>query len=122
MNEEKIMEYWESQPRRGHVDDQLQVCLYGEAETPECGDSVALDILPNGSVIVAAKHTGKGCVLSQAGASMLTEYLVGKSVEDAARLTYEDMLAMFGGRPLPVRMGCCLLPLRALQNALQNHH
>ena len=115
MNEHKIMEYWESQPRRGEGSD---TAIKGFAETPECGDSVRLFIEVDNYFITDVKYEAKGCVLSQAGASMLSEYLVGKQTGEANQLTPEDMLAMFEGRPLPNRLGCCLLPLRALKNAM----
>lgn len=117
VNEDKVIEYWESQPRRG-VSDPISGYVCGEITTPGCNDTIRLDLRIENRIIKDVLHSGKGCVLSQAGASMLTELLIGKTVEEAAALTYDSMFDLFGGRPVPNRLGCCILPLRVLHSVI----
>jgi len=119
VNEEKIIAAWENQKHRGSIDGLLPIAVYGEAENPSCGDVVKLDILPTDGIIVDARHSGRACVLCEAGAEMLCESLIGKSLAQVARLTPADMLALYEGTPIPVRLGCCLLPLKALKQCFE---
>lgn len=121
MNEERIIEYWESKARRGlpAIPPQYQSA---EITTPGCNDTVRIDIRIENGIIKDALYSGKGCVLSQAGASMLTEALIGNTVVVADALREDFMFELFGGRPVALRMGCCILPLRVLHNAIQNHN
>jgi nitrogen fixation NifU-like protein len=61
---------------------------------------------------------GDGCCISQASASMLTERMDGKTVEDVKDFTADQMLELFGARLTPNRQKCCLLPWRVLQSAI----
>ncbi|RLC89959.1 MAG: Fe-S cluster protein, partial [Chloroflexi bacterium] len=65
-----------------------------------------------------ARFDGRGCVISMASASMLTEEIRGKTVEELKALRDEDMFRMLGITLGPVRAKCGLLPLRVLQRGL----
>lgn len=114
MNEEKIIDAWENQTHRGVLDAQT-IGVVGSGENPSCGDKVRLDFVVENGIIKKALHSEDGCVLSQAGAELLCEHLEGKTVDKAARMTPAEMLDLFEGRPLPVRLGCCLLPWQAMK-------
>jgi nitrogen fixation NifU-like protein len=64
--------------------------------------------------------TGKGCVISQASASMLLEKMQGQSVEEAKKFSAEDMLNLYGARLTPNRQKCCLLSWKVLQSAVHS--
>ncbi|MBS1254132.1 MAG: Zinc-dependent sulfurtransferase SufU [Anaerolineales bacterium] len=97
---------------------------YGEIEDPDvsreeynplCGDRLILELKYDGDHVVEAKFHGEGCAISQASASMLTEFVEGKSVEEVKALTKDDILDMLGIPIGPVRMKCALLSLQAVK-------
>lgn len=107
----RILHHWEDAPFRGSVDG----CTHRAwAENTDCGDELTLDIRAVDGIIEVARFTGKGCVLSQAGASMLCEFLTGRKLDEP--MTVEQMFDLYGGQPIAARWKCCTLPLEALNN------
>jgi nitrogen fixation protein NifU and related proteins len=91
-----------------------------EELNPLCGDKVRMDVQIADGVITDVRFSGKGCAISQASASLLTDELVGMSV-DAAKVYSKDDLLELIGIPLgknPVRLKCALLSLKALKAGL----
>ena len=89
-----------------------------ERDNPVCGDVVRLDIRLSGGRVSEVRFSGRGCVISMASASMLTEEILGKTVEELRALQDEDVFRMLGITLGPVRAKCGLLPLRVLQEGL----
>lgn len=85
---------------------------------PTCGDEVHLQLRIDGSRVAAAWFQGRGCIVSQAGASMLCEQIDGRSVDEVGGLTDEDVVRWIGIPLNPIRRNCGLLAFRALQQAL----
>jgi nitrogen fixation protein NifU and related proteins len=91
-----------------------------EEHNPLCGDKVRLDLLIEGDVIADVRFSGRGCAISQASASLLTDELKGMAVEAAKAYSKEDLLELIG-IPLsknPTRLKCALLSLKALKAGL----
>lgn len=90
-----------------------------EGSNPLCGDRITLmlDLDPAGAVTDVA-FTGRGCAISQASASLLTDTLRGRSTDELRRLGKDDMLELLGIEISPARLKCALLPLDTLQRAL----
>ena len=90
-----------------------------EGANPLCGDRITLmlGINDDGNVADVA-FTGRGCAISQASASMLTDGIKGKSLEEVARLGAQDVLDDLGIEISPARLKCALLSLETLQGAL----
>ena len=86
---------------------------------PLCGDDIELQIVVKKEKITDVKFSGEGCALSQAGASILTDALKGKSLSQVKRITEEKFLKILGIRPNPARLKCALLSFSALQKALK---
>lgn len=83
---------------------------------PACGDVVEVTMLVDkGWVIKEIMFSGKGCAISQAAASMLTEFLKGKSVEKVKDLKKEDVLGMLGIELSGIRLKCALLSLKVVK-------
>lgn len=85
-----------------------------------CGDRVRLDLLIVDDIIEKIYFSGQGCVISMASASMLTEAITGKTVEEAKAFGKEQLLELIG-LPLdknPGRIKCALLPLKTLKVAI----
>jgi len=70
--------------------------------------------------LLEAKFRGKGCVISQATASILLEKYVGKSANEILAITPDDILALIQMELGPNRIKCALLPLIALQNGIKS--
>lgn len=91
-----------------------------EEHNPLCGDRVRLDLQIADGVITDVRFSGRGCAISQASASLLTDELVGMSVDTAKAYSKDDLLDLIG-IPLsknPVRLKCALLSLKALKAGL----
>lgn len=91
-----------------------------EEHNPLCGDQIRIDLIVEDDVVTDIKFSGRGCAISQASASMLTEAVLGKSVEEAKAFSKDDLLELIG-IPLqrnPVRLKCALISLKALKSCL----
>jgi nitrogen fixation NifU-like protein len=67
------------------------------------------------------KFNGQGCAISQASASMLTELVKGKTVDDVRKISKEDVLSLIGGQLTAVRLKCALLSLKVLKTGVYNY-
>ena len=97
---------------------------YGRLEAPEisheeynplCGDLVGMDLRVADGVIEDVRFHGRGCAISQASASLLTERLKGMSLEEARTVSKEDVLDELGIDISPARLKCALLSLKVLK-------
>jgi nitrogen fixation NifU-like protein len=89
-----------------------------EEGVPSCGDLIRLDVKVEGGKVAAVKFTGKGCAISQASASILTEKVTGMGVTEIMRLDDGEMLESLGLTVSPTRFKCALLGLKVLKKAL----
>ena len=85
---------------------------------PSCGDEIQIDIKLDGNKIADIKFSGKGCAISQAAASILTEMVKGKTLEEVKKITKEEMLEAIGVPLSPIRLKCGLLALKVLKTGL----
>lgn len=88
---------------------------------PSCGDSVSMYGRVEDGILIAIGFEGFGCVISQAAASLLTEQVVGKSVQDIMKLDAAFMRALVGIELGPTRVRCALLALEALQRGIKEY-
>jgi len=86
-----------------------------EENNPLCGDVVGMDIKTRDGVIDDVRFHGRGCAISQASASLLTERLKGMSLEDAREIGKQDVLEELGIEISPARLKCALLALKVLK-------
>ena len=89
-----------------------------EGANPLCGDRITMMLGIREGVVEEVAFTGRGCAISQASASMLTDEIKGKPLTDVSRLTQADVLDELGIEISPARMKCALLSLDTLQRAL----
>lgn len=86
---------------------------------PLCGDEIEIHALIKNNTCTEVKFIGKGCAISQASASLLTDKIKGMNVEEIKNLNRQDILNLLGIRVGIVRMKCALLALKTLQTGLQ---
>ena len=87
---------------------------------PLCGDKIRVDLQIRDGIIEDVKFSGRGCAISQASASLLTEQIKGKPVSFASHVTKEDVLANLGISVSAARLKCALLGLSVLNGALDS--
>jgi nitrogen fixation NifU-like protein len=91
-----------------------------EGQNPLCGDEVSIYVAfgDDGDTIDDVKFSGRGCAISQAATSMLTEMVKGRSATEVATLPRDELLDEIGIPLTPVRLKCALLGLSTLKLAL----
>ena len=89
-----------------------------EGANPLCGDRITIMLGIRDGLIADVAFTGRGCAISQASASLLTDEVKGKPVGEVARLTSQDLLDLIGIEVSPARLKCALLSLDTLEHAL----
>lgn len=105
-----------------------------EVVNPTCGDEIAVEVILDGGLIRDVRFTGRGCSISQASASMMTELARGATVGAAGR-TGRALASLLAGKPVtraalgellalepvsryPARVACAMMAWRALGQAL----
>ena len=90
-----------------------------EMNNPTCGDKLCMQILVENDIIKDVKFTGSGCAISQASASILTDFLKGKSVDEAKNIEKKDLLELLGIELSLTRLKCALLSLETFKKAIK---
>ena len=114
---EKVLEHYRHPRNVGKIDN---ADLIGEAGSLACGDSLKLYIKLDGSVIKDAKFQTFGCG-SAVASSILTEMIIGKTLEEAKKITNKDIADELGGLPQE-KMHCSVMGQEALEDALKKYY
>ena len=115
---EKVLEHYRHPKNVGKIDD---ADLIGEAGSLACGDSLKLYIKLDGNVIKDAKFQTFGCGSAVASSSVLTEMIIGKTIEEAAKITNKDIADELDGLPQE-KMHCSVMGHEALEDALKKYY
>jgi nitrogen fixation NifU-like protein len=92
-----------------------------EGANPLCGDRITLMLgIDDEGKVEDVAFTGRGCAISQASASMLTDEIKGKSLDEIAQLGRDDVLENLGIEISPARMKCAMLSLETLREATKD--
>jgi len=86
-----------------------------EDSNPLCGDKIRMDLLVEDGRVKDVRFSGVGCSISRAAASMLTEEIKGKTLDEVKRIGRDEVLEMLGIELGPVRLKCALLALKTLK-------
>lgn len=103
-------------PRRKHV--LAAPTITHTEKNTSCGDALKLELMIEAGTITDLGWSGEGCAISQAGMSLLSEILIGKTLAEAAALTPKDVTDLLGVPVGTRRIKCALLCLHALKNAI----
>jgi nitrogen fixation NifU-like protein len=113
---ELLLDHYKDPRNFGQLEDPDVV---GEEGNPSCGDQIRIEIkLGDHNTIEDIRFSGKGCAISQAAASMLTEHIKGKPLADVKRLGKREMLDLLGVEVNPMRLRCALLALKVVKGGL----
>ena len=114
---ELILDHYKNPRNHGELD---PCDAHAQGQNPLCGDDVAISVNFDDDAISEIRFQGRGCAISQASASILTELVEGRTVEEVAGLDKDELLDELGA-PLaknPARLKCALLGLGVLKLAL----
>lgn len=116
--QEVLMDHYRNPRNNGIID---QCDFRAEQRNSSCGDEVLCTGTIENDIIAQVFFKGKGCVISQATASLLSEYVQNKSLEEVLALDKDNLIAMIGMQLGPVRLLCSLLSLAALQGGIREY-
>ena len=93
---------------------------HAEGQNPLCGDEVSISVRfgEDGDTIDEIAFEGRGCAISQAATSMLTEMVKGRKASEVAVLPKDELLEEIGIPLTPIRLKCAILGLGVLKVAL----
>ena len=109
---ENILDHYENPRNRGTLE---HPDMSHEEDNPVCGDHIRIDLKVDDGVVSDIRFSGKGCSISQAAASMLTEEVKGKPLDEVKLFDKQTVLDLLGIPIGPVRMKCALLSLKVLK-------
>ena len=109
-----ILDHYRNPRNFGHLD---APDVAAEDLNPLCGDRIRVELKLQDGTIEDVRFSGRGCAISQASMSMLTESLRGQRLEDVARMPKELVLENVGIGISPARMKCATLGLKVLKSA-----
>ena len=109
-----ILDHYRHPRNFGHLE---RVDAHAEDLNPLCGDQIRMELELDDGTVKDVRFSGKGCAISQASASMLTERIKGMKLADVAKLSKDVVLEDVGIGISPTRMKCAMLGLRVLKSA-----
>jgi nitrogen fixation protein NifU and related proteins len=117
MYTEKVMDHFQNPRNVGEIKDASGV---GTEGNPVCGDLMTIYIKVEDNIITDIKFKTFGCGAAIATSSMITEMAIGKTIEEALKITRNDVADELEGLP-PVKMHCSNLAADALKAAIADY-
>jgi nitrogen fixation protein NifU and related proteins len=123
MYTERLLDHYRHPRNKGSLampdpSDSLGQVLAAEEYNPLCGDRVRIETKVQEERIVDVRFDGRGCALCLGAASILTEAIEGRTLDELRGLGQEEFLAELQAPIRPARLKCALLPWMAFRRAL----
>jgi len=119
MYRQQILDHYKNPRNYGELEDPT---FSHVGENPMCGDEIRVDVeLDDDKTIQAIAFTGDGCAISQASASMLSQHLHGKTVDELLEMDRDDVIDMLGVEISPMRVKCAVLAEKVAQDGYEIH-
>ena len=112
---EQILEHYKNPHHFGELAD---ADIVQEGDNPLCGDVVTFYLKLDDGHLADVRFRGRGCAISQASASMLSDMIVGRPVQELKTFPTKDLLDELGIQISPARMKCATLSVNTLRVAL----
>src|SRR5439155_23770564 len=112
---EYILDHYRNPRNYGKLD---HPNAHAEDSNPLCGDQLAIDLAVEDDHVTAVRFQGRGCAISQSPASILSEMIECKTVEEVVQLGKDDVLYAMSIRISPSRTKCAFLSMRDLHRSL----
>ena len=109
---QNILDHYQNPRNWGTID---HPDVSAEDSNPLCGDRIRMDLKIKDGRVEDVKFSGTGCSISRAAASMLSDEIIGKTLEEVKALNRDDVLELLGIELGPVRLKCALLALKTLK-------
>jgi nitrogen fixation NifU-like protein len=115
-----LIDHYENPRNRGAIDNASVVM---EGGNPSCGDIVTLYVTidPESERIADIHFDGEGCTISQAGASLITQEMTGKTLDEIEAMGYDVVTEMMGRDVVATRLRCATLGLSTLKGAVKKY-
>ncbi|MGD2251209.1 MAG: Fe-S cluster assembly scaffold protein NifU [Candidatus Methanofastidiosia archaeon] len=117
MYSQEVMDHFNAPRNQGHMDSPDGI---GKVGNPVCGDVMYIYIRVKDGIITDIRWETMGCAAAIATSSMVTELAKGKTVEEAEKITRDDVADALNGLP-PVKMHCSNLAADGLQKAIKDY-
>ena len=116
---EIILDYYRHPRNKGTLS---HAQIKAKDSNPLCGDIIEMTLeLDDHNSVKDVRFNGQGCAISQASASMLTELVKGKKLDDVRNISKEEILSLIGGQLSAVRLKCALLSLKVLKTGVYGY-
>jgi nitrogen fixation protein NifU and related proteins len=116
---EILMDHYQNPRNRGHLENPVFSTVQ---YNPSCGDSISFEGVIEDGIIKSLAFEGKGCVISQATASIFTEYCIGKNIEEILKIENAQIKDIIGMELGAMRIKCALLSLMALKEGIMEYN
>lgn len=114
---EKVMDHYRNPRNVGSIDNADAV---GVAGSLTCGDQLKIYLKIENNIVTDAKFQTFGCGSAVASSSILTEMIIGKTIDEVRKITNKDIADELGGLP-PEKMHCSVMGYEALEDALKHY-
>jgi len=115
---ENIIDHYKNPHNKGEI---VDADIKFTENNPLCGDVITINLKLNDNKVSDVKFSGVGCAISQSAASMLTDEIKGKTLEQIKIINRDKIVELLGIEVGPVRTKCAVLGLVAIKGGIKEY-